>query len=202
MLDPAGPAAAHIAALWWAMFIGAAVIFASVTGLLGLALRRRRPGRPPRARSWLVLGGIVFPALGLALLLGFGAVIGERLLPRAGPDTVTVNVQAEQWRWTFSHSVPGGTAERIGTLDIPAGRPVDLRLSSIDVIHSAWVPRLAGKLDAIPGRVNTLRIQADAPGVYQGQCAEYCGIGHAVMPFRVVAHDEAGWAAFIHGARP
>jgi len=200
-LDPAGPAADHIAALWWAMLTGAALIFAAVMGLLALVLRRREPTGPPQARTWLVMGGIVFPGIVLALLLGFAAVIGERLLPGARPDTVTVNVQAAQWRWTFSHDLPGGRVERIGTLDIPAGRAVDLRISSADVIHSVWVPRLAGKLDAIPGRVNVLRIQAHAAGVYDGQCAEYCGIGHRVMRFQVVAHDAAAWEAFVRGER-
>lgn len=201
-LDPAGPAASHIAALWWAMLIGAALIFSFVTVLLALALRRRGPARPPQPRTWLVLGGLVFPAVVLVAVLGFAAVIGERLLPRAGADTVTVHVQAAQWHWTFSQQLPGGRVERVGTLDIPAGRPVDLRIESADVIHSVWVPRLAGKLDAIPGRVNTLRLQADKAGVYEGQCAEYCGIGHRAMQFRVVAHDEAAWAAFMQEARP
>lgn len=198
-LDPAGPAAAHIAALWWAMLAGAALIIVFVTTLLLLALRRRGPRPPARPRTWLLMGGLVFPGTVLLVLLGFGAVIGERLLPRATAQTLTVEVEAAQWRWTFRQPLAGGLAEREGTLDIPAGRPVDLRIRSADVIHSVWVPRLAGKLDAIPGRVNTLRIQADLPGVYEGQCAEYCGIGHRAMKFRVVAHDEAGWQAFAQG---
>jgi cytochrome c oxidase subunit 2 len=201
-LDPAGPAAGHIAALWWAMLTGAAFIFAGVTGLLALALRRRGPAQPPALRRWLVWGGLVFPSLVLTALLGYSALIGERLRPEAAPAALTVDVQAAQWRWAFTHPLPGGRVEHIGTLHIPAGQPVDLRITSADVIHSAWVPRLAGKLDAVPGRVNTLRIQADAAGVYAGQCAEYCGIGHRVMQFSVVAHDAAGWQAFVQGAPP
>jgi heme/copper-type cytochrome/quinol oxidase subunit 2 len=81
-------------------------------------------------------------------------------------------------------------------LHIPAGRPADLVITSTDVIHSFWIPRLAGKMDAIPGHTNRLRIVADAPGTYRGECAEYCGVGHKNHGFTVVAHDAAGWAAF------
>lgn len=198
-LDPAGPAAQQIAALWWAMFIGAVFIFLFVIGLLAWTLRRRASGGSPRPRTWIVIGGLVFPAVVLVLTLGFSSVIGERLLPRASADTVTVDVEAAQWRWTFAQDLPSGRVQHVGTLHIPAGRPVDLRISSVDVIHSVWVPRLGGKLDAIPGRINTLRLQAEHAGVYEGQCAEYCGVGHRAMQFRVVAHDAAAWQAFGQG---
>jgi cytochrome c oxidase, subunit II len=203
-LAPAGPAAQAIGELWWAMFIGAAALFALTMGLLAAAFLRRRPAgvragtaAPVRPWPWLVGGGLVLPGLVLSVLLGFTLVIGERLLPRPAADVVTVEARAAQWAWTFSQRGANATIERVGTLDIPAGRPVDLRLTSADVIHSFWVPRLAGKLDAIPGRVNTLRIEADAPGTYHGQCAEFCGDGHAGMRVRVVVHDAAGWAAFL-----
>ncbi len=198
-LDPAGPAAQQIASLWWAMFTGAALIFVLVIGLLAWTLRKRTTGRPPSPRTWIVMGGLVFPAIVLTLTLGFSSVIGERLLPRAGPDTITVDVEAAQWRWTFAQDLPAGRVQHEGTLHIPVGQPVDLRIRSADVIHSVWVPRLAGKLDAIPGRINTLRVQAERAGVYEGQCAEYCGVGHRVMGFRVVAHDAQAWQAFGQG---
>ncbi|WP_198320753.1 cytochrome c oxidase subunit II [Azohydromonas aeria] len=203
-LAPAGPAAQAIAGLWWAMLIGAAALFTLTMALLAAAFLRRRAGAAATMRPgpWLVGGGLVLPALVLSALLAFALATGERLLPRPGADVVTVQARAAQWAWTFSQQGPGGTIERVGTLDIPAGRPVDLRLSSADVIHSFWVPRLAGKLDAIPGRVNTLRIEAAEPGVYPGQCAEFCGSGHARMRVRVVVHDAAGWAAFLQGATP
>ena len=208
-LAPAGPAAQAIAGLWWGMLIGAAALFALTMALLAAAfLRRRGAGAPAGAAApvrpwrWLVGGGLVLPALVLSVLLGFTLATGERLLPRPGVDVVTVQAHAAQWRWTFRQQGAGAALERVGTLDIPAGRPVDLKLSSADVIHSFWVPRLAGKLDAIPGRVNTLRIQAAQPGIYHGQCAEFCGSGHAGMRVRVVVHDAAGWAAFLAGGTP
>ena len=86
-------------------------------------------------------------------------------------------------------------------LHIPAGRPVLLELTSEDVIHSFWVPKLVGKMDMIPGRVNTLRLQADRPGVYGGQCAEFCGGAHALMGFIVVAHDPAEWQRWLDSKR-
>jgi cytochrome c oxidase subunit 2 len=82
-------------------------------------------------------------------------------------------------------------------LAIPVGRPVDVRVTSTDVIHSFWVPRLAGKIDAIPGHVNVIRISADRPGVYRGQCSEFCGTGHATMDFRVEALTEEEFSRFL-----
>ncbi len=198
-LAPAGPAAEAIAGLWWAMLAGSGVIFLLVMVLLAMGFRRRTAPVNPSERTWLVGGGLVFPTVVLAALLAFGLVIGERLLAGSRGDLVTVQAHAAQWTWTFRQNGAHAPIERVGTLDIPAGRPVDVRISSADVIHSFWVPRLAGKLDAIPGKINTQRIEASQPGVYAAQCAEYCGVGHAGMRFRVVVHDAAGWAAFLNG---
>ncbi len=197
-LAPAGPAAEAIAGLWWAMLAGSAAIFLLVMGLLALSFLRRTPRASER--MWLVGGGLVFPTIVLAVLLAFGLVIGERLLPK-GRAEVTIEAHAAQWSWTFRQNGARAPIERVGRLDIPAGRPVDVRISSADVIHSFWVPRLAGKTDAIPGKVNTQRIEASQPGVYAGQCAEYCGVGHAGMRFTVIVHDAASWSAFVNQLR-
>jgi cytochrome c oxidase subunit II len=198
-LDPAGPASESIATLWWAMLAGAALIFVLVMVLLTIGLLRRRPVVRTSERTWLVGGGLVFPVLVLAGLLGYGLVVGERLLARPGVDVVSVRAHASQWQWTFSQRGARAPIERVGRLDIPAGRPVDVLITTDDVIHSFWVPRLGGKRDAIPGKVNTLRLQARRPGTYAGQCAEYCGVGHLAMRFTVIAHDDASWAAFLDG---
>ena len=108
--------------------------------------------------------------------------------------------QAQQWLWRFSYAdLPG--KYYAGILNIPAERPVDVQLTSADVIHSFWVPRLAGKLDAIPGHVNVLRIEADAPGEYAGVSAEFSGSGYSRFRFTVIAHDPLSWDAFLreHG---
>lgn len=195
VLEPAGPAAETIATLWWVMLAGATAIFALVMALLWLAFRREGPAREG---TWIVGLGLVFPMTGLAALLAYGLIVGEHLLPRPSPEVVTVRAEARQWAWRFGYAdAPGLTTEH--TLHIPAGRPVDVQITTADVIHSFWVPRLAGKLDAVPGRVNVLRIEADAPGRLAGLSSEYNGPGYARHGFEVVVHDAADWDAFLAG---
>ncbi len=192
-LDTAGPAADAVATLWWVMLAGAAALTVMVMGLFAMAFRR---GGPSRGGSTLWLGwlGIAMPGAVLLALLGYALMLGERTIARAGPDVITVQATGHQWYWTFRQ--PGGIETR-NVLHIPAGRPIDVLVASGDVIHSFWVPRLGGKMDGIPGQVNRLRIRADRPGMFEGQCAEFCGLNHATNRFRVVAHDAAGWDAFL-----
>ncbi|UZK67053.1 cytochrome c oxidase subunit II [Sphingomonas sp. M1-B02] len=197
-LAPAGPAAGAIAPLWWVMLAGAAAILLLVCALLALAFRRRHSDGAS-VRIWIIGGGILFPALVLVALLGFGLVVGERLLPREDPRTLRVVAEARQWEWSFTQPGTAGAIRTRNVLHIPANRPIDVELATLDVIHAFWVPRLAGKMDAIPGRRNVLRIEASQPGVYYGLCAEFCGVGHSQHGYRVVAHDAAGWARFQAG---
>nr|WP_210183599.1 cytochrome B [Microvirga guangxiensis] len=200
-VHPAGPAADTIATLWWVMLAGATAIFLLVLVLLLLAFRRG--GGPSgseadarRERVWIQGLGLGFSLTVLAALTAYGLYVGERLLPRPGPDVVTVRAEGRQWAWSFGYAdAPGRSTENI--LHIPAGRPVDVEITSADVIHSFWVPRLAGKLDAIPGHVNVLRIEADAPGDYAGVGAEFNGRDYTKHRFTVRAHDEAAWNAFL-----
>lgn len=182
------------------MLWGGTAIFALVMALLALAvLRRGRGAAAPRV--WLAGLGLAFPGAVLAALLGFGLFVGEALLPRAEADLVTVRAEARQWQWRFGYDdAPGLVTQDV--LHIPAGRPVDVAITTADVIHSFWVPRLAGKLDAVPGHVNLLRIEAAAPGRYRGASAEFSGPGYAGHLFEVVAHDAAGWARFLAGGMP
>lgn len=172
--------------------------------LLWLAFQSR-PGSGEaddrRETVWIKGLGLGFSLTVLAALTAYGLYIGERLLPRPGPEVVTVGALGEQWEWHFTYAdAPGRSTE--GVLHIPVGRPVDVEITSADVIHSFWVPRLAGKLDAIPGHVNVLRIEADAPGDYAGVSAEYNGPGYTGHVFTVRAHDEAAWSAFLAGETP
>lgn len=203
-VDPAGPAARTIAELWWVMLIGAALIFGLVMVLIALAFRPARPtaheaGAAAEARHerrWIVGLGLAFPITVLLALLGYGIAVGERLLPRPNPDVVRVSAEARRMAWRFGYAdAPGRTTDNI--LHIPAGRPVDVAITTADVIHSFWVPRLAGKRDAIPGHVNVLRIEADRPGAFAGVSAEFSGPGYDRFTFTVVAHDAAGWTAFL-----
>lgn len=222
LIHPAGPAAQTIADLWWIMLAGAVVVFALVIGLLALAYCSPAanpavtpapnpapnpaaspdlPDDEPGLRLWMWGFGLAFPLTVLSALTLYGVFVGERLLPRAAPDLVTVQAEARQWSWTFGYAeVPGLTTENV--LHIPAGRPVDVEITSLDVIHAFWVPRLAGKLDAIPGHVNVLRIEAADPGTYAGQSAEFSGTGYRDHIFAVQAHDPASWATFLREGPP
>ncbi|WP_233280511.1 cytochrome c oxidase subunit II [Devosia rhizoryzae] len=196
-LDPAGPRAANLATLWWIMLGGAALLFALVMVLFGIAYLR--PGCLSRITpmQWIVGGGLVLPIPILVLLTGAALVLGEQLLPK-GDAPLRIEGQARQWAWSFGY--PGGAGPDDGTLHMPTGEPVDIAVTSEDVIHSFWVPRLGGKIDAIPGHVNVIRLEADEPGIYWGQCAEYCGQGHDGMQFRVEAHAPEDFAALMAGA--
>ncbi|MFN3844883.1 MAG: cytochrome c oxidase subunit II [Paracoccaceae bacterium] len=204
-VHPAGPAAATIATLWWVLLSGAVATFVMVMVLLVLAFRAAGSDEPEAVRGmearWIIGLGLVFPGVVLAALLGYGLVVGERLLPRARADIVQVEAEARQWTWRFAY--PGlrlDATDRV--LHIPAGRPVDVHITSLDVIHSFWVPRLAGKLDAIPGHVNILRIEADLPGDYAGVSSEFSGVGYRDHTFVVTAHDADGWTALVDGTQP
>ncbi|HEY6919275.1 MAG TPA: cytochrome B [Tabrizicola sp.] len=203
ILHPAGPAATAIAEIWWIMLAGSAAILLLVLGLLTAALLRRPATTDVEShgRIWFWGFGLGFPLVTLAALTVYGLVIGERLPPRDTPGVVTVEAEARQWAWTFRYPDAPGLATD-GILHIPAGRPVDVRITSRDVVHSFWVPRLAGKLDAIPGHVNTLRLEAPTPGTYAGQTAEFNGTGYREHVFTVQAHDPSAWSRFLAGDVP
>lgn len=192
-----------IAGLWWGMLAGSTVIFALVMGLLALAFIRRRSaaGARQEIRLWIIGLGLAFPAVVLAALLVWGLVIGERLMPRPGPDVVVVTAEASLQAWDFGYADRPDLRTR-GALHIPAARPVDVSITTTDVVHSFWVPRLAGKMDAIPGHTNVLRLSAERPGVYAGVSAEFSGPGYDTLTFEVVAHDEESWERFLAGETP
>ena len=133
----------------------------------------------------------MLPAVVLLPLIAYAMIAGERLLPLPGQAPARIEAVGRQWTWTFRYP-DHGAAETRGVLHMPAGAPVDILVSSQDVIHAFWIPRLAGKIDAVPGHVNRLRIQADQPGRYAGQCSEFCGLDHAGMRFDVIVHPAGG----------
>ncbi|HEX2019265.1 MAG TPA: cytochrome c oxidase subunit II [Aurantimonas sp.] len=198
-LDPAGPAAQSSATLWWVMAIGGTAIFIFVMVLLAVAFMRPGIGRDVDPKRWLVWGGLVFPGTVLSALLVFALLTGERLLAHPQtPGVVQVEARPHQWFWQFRY--PGAETATNDVLHIPAGVPVDVHVVGTDVIHSFWVPRLAGKIDAIPGHINVIRLVADRPGTYGGVCAEFCGIGHVAMSFSVVAHPAGDYDAALSEA--
>ncbi|MET3926733.1 cytochrome c oxidase subunit II [Devosia sp. 2618] len=199
-LDPAGPAAANIATLWWVMFWGATALFVLVLGLLTLSFLRPRLIIAIKPMHWIIGGGLIMPVPILIGLLFAALLLGESLLPKpGGVQPMRIEAHASQWQWRFAYpDNPGAPDSEV--LHIPAGEPVDIVVQADDVIHSFWIPRLGGKIDAIPGHINTIRLQADKPGIYRGICAEYCGPGHDTMGFVVEAHLPAGFAAALGGA--
>ena len=198
VLDPQGPAAAAIADIAWVVFAGGIAIFVLVMVLTAWALL----ASPPR-RTWLasrgaiVLGGIVFPVVVLSALLVYTFLFRDAVHGAEG--ALRIEVVGHQWWWRVRYLDSAGAHdfETANEIRIPAGRPVELVLSSADVLHSFWVPNLAGKLDMVPGRVNRLRLQADRAGIYRGQCAEYCGGAHALMALHVVAEDPGAFDAWL-----
>ena len=187
------------------MTIGAAVIFTLVLVLAGYALLRSPAKRRPLSSTALIVGGgVAFPVVVLSALLVYAVSLTGALRAGDGPEPLAIQVVAHQFWWEVLY--PGTKDERVASANeirIPAGRPVTVSLTSRDVIHSFWVPNLAGKIDIIPGRVTRLTLEASAPGTFRGQCAEFCGASHAHMAFAVVVLAEAefsGWLASI--ARP
>jgi len=198
ILDPATPDAERIALLSWIMIVASVVILAAVTGLFLFTLRKRRRGRQVPDAVFLWGGGVIFPSVVLVALLGYALGFGGMLAPMTGDDVVRVEAHGHQWRWEFvHHDAPGGPLRIEGELHLPAGRRIDVQVMSSDVIHSFWVPRLGGKIDAIPGQVNRLRIENAAPGTYEGVCAEFCGLDHAGMRFRAVVHPTERYAEIL-----
>jgi cytochrome c oxidase subunit 2 len=185
--------------MWWVMLFGSAVLFLLMMGLFALSWLRPGWSRKIGAQRLVVLGGLGLPALVLIPLVAYALVTGERLMPLPSSSPPRIEVQAERWAWRFNYPAHAG-ATTTGVLHLPAGEPVDLVIGSSDLIHSFWIPRLGGKMDAIPGRINVLRLQADLPGDYEGQCAEFCGIGHTSMKFKVIVHPAAEYAAALAAA--
>lgn len=152
-------------------------------------------------RRWIIGGGLVLPAASITLLLIVGIPIGHRMLPLPPEkgEVMRIEVTGHQWWWQVQY--PATSISLENELHIPVGVPIDIHLTSADVIHAFWVPRLGGKLDAIPGRTNVLRLVADEPGVYRGQCAEFCGLQHAHMQFRLHAHPPEDFANWLQEAQ-
>ena len=203
-LEPKGSQARTIDHLVNPVFIIAGLVFVIVQGgVLFLAWRYRRrkddDGSLPdqvHGNTKLELAWTILPAI---LLAGVGGASVLTILDLAEKpkDAMEVTVIGQQWWWEYRYDVDhDGTDDIITANDlvIPAGQKVALTITSRDVIHSFWIPALNGKRDAVPGREHPLTIEADEPGVFRGQCTEFCGLSHGYMRMRVVALDKAAYA--------
>lgn len=196
-LQPAGPAALAIADIAWPMFIGAALLVVAITALLLRAVS----GRASPVRPWLWLGGagIALPVAVLVALMGFSQWRAHALLAEPPEDALVLSVKGRMWWWEVRYRNPADGSDVVlaNEIRVPTGRTVRLSLTSDDVIHSVWLPTLAGKIDTVPGRVNRLAFSVDAPGVHRGQCAEFCGQQHARMALHLVAMAPADFDAWL-----
>jgi cytochrome c oxidase subunit 2 len=199
-LQPQGPIARSIDRLWDGVFLVAVVVFILVEfGTLALVIRfRKRKGdsdddlpAQTHGNTKLEIGWTILPAVMLAVV-GFFTLRTLFDVNERNDDDLTIQVTGQQWWWEYEYDVDGdGEFEEevltANDLVIPAGVDVNLDIGSNDVIHSYWIPALNGKKDAVPGRTHPLRLNADEPGTYVGQCTEYCGLSHGYMRQRVIA---------------
>jgi cytochrome c oxidase subunit 2 len=207
--DPAGKPAQMIDDLQRPVFAIAIAVFFLVQALIiGAVIKfRRRPDDEEfpeqlHGNTRLEIGWTILPALVLGIVGAFTIPVIFKIAdnPPAGSLEVEVTGQKYWWAYTYPEQTELGIDAPIITaneLHIPAGVPVKLTLRSNDVIHSFWAPRLNGKRDVVPGRVHDWNIEADEPGVYSGQCAEFCGTSHANMRLKVVAHSAEDWVEWL-----
>lgn len=200
-LAPLGEEAGKIGRLLWTMTAGGTAILVLVLVLTWVALRGGERARTALAGERMVLAlGVGLPAVLLTALLAWGVSVMASTPGAEGPDegTPRLRVTGLQWWWRVEYLLPDGTVvEAANEVHLPAGRRVALDLASADVIHSFWVPALAGKLDMIPGRTNTLTLLPTEPAATRGQCAEYCGGAHALMSFWTVSEPPEAFDAWL-----
>ena len=211
MFEPASPPAAEIETLTWLLLGICAAIFVVVQAALVHAIVKYRATRAASAEEGgtgeprqvygsnpVELAWTVIPIV-IVFVLAMTSVRLIRDIERTTPpeNSLKVTVIGHQWWWEYRY--PEFGIVTANELVIPANRPIWLELHSADVNHSWWVPQLAGKMDCIPGHTNVLWFEAERPGVFLGQCAEYCGTQHANMLLRVEARDDAGFEAWVRG---
>jgi cytochrome c oxidase subunit II len=221
-LDPAGPQSLRTSKLWWLFFWVCAAVYVITVAVALVAFYRARQKdvssetetardvtEPPlltpdatteRSMTRVVVGATIVTTVILFVFLVASFSVGRSLSARLeNNNKVTIELTGHQWWWEARYW--DASAQNIFTtaneIHIPVGEPVTVQLKSQDVIHSFWVPNLTGKKDLIPGKVATLWLRADKPGLYRGQCAEYCGMQHAHMALYVVAEAPEQFNAWL-----
>lgn len=213
MLAPGGPEARGLAHLGWFVLLVFSAVTLIMCGLIFWVATRRRgtlaehaAWDAPNDKRWVVIGGFAIPATILAIIFvltlktmaAYPLGDNEMRMPEA-----SIAVTGHQWWWEIEYRY-GSDHDRVVTaneLHIPAGKPVDIELNTRDVIHSFWIPRLHGKVDLVPGFANRIRVQADQPGLFRGECGEYCGPQHAHMILLVQADSQGDFDAWLSALR-
>lgn len=182
------------------MFLFFTLVFFAVLLLWFYAIKPKKKSLQEKqverlSRFFIIGGGILLPSITILVILFFGIPVGNRILPHPEKNVMRIDVVGHQWFWEIHY--PDTGVRLINELHLPVNKPVDMHVTSHDVIHSFWVPRLNGKVDAIPGHTNVLRLQATKPGYLRGQCAEFCGGWHAQMVLTVKVHDADSFNAWL-----
>jgi len=207
-LDPQGPHAAQLASLFWIFTAICSAIWLTVMIVLAIGVIRRASLRPDplqldagseRRSVFVVSGAAAATALTVIALTALSYVSQRRLFAHEKP-AITIKVTGLQWWWDVRYETesPDKAATTANEIYVPVGKPVTVKLAATDVIHSFWVPSLTGKMDLIPGQQNEIQFTASRPGVYRGQCAEFCGWQHAHMGLLVVAVPPPLFDAWLH----
>jgi cytochrome c oxidase subunit 2 len=172
----------------------------------GPSADRGRPRSERLGTRWVLAGGVAFPAVVLTILFILSLTVLGAMYPRTADEPeMTIEVIGVQWWWDVQYvgADPKQRVRAANEIHIPTGQRVRVRLTAADVIHSFWIPGLQGKTDMIPGRTTETWLHAERPGVWRGQCAEFCGVQHAKMALTVVAHEPAEFEAWLaHQAQP
>lgn len=216
-MDPAGTQARQLLEVGEYFFWVCLVVYLIVVAILFRSLIRSRGERKPwdltpdtapvasheRLLTQAVVFGAIATAVVLLMLLTMDLMAAQAISSLRDPDELTIEVTGRQWWWEFQYSGdrPSDEVVTANEIHIPVGRTVHFRLTSADVIHSFWVPNLHGKRDLFPGQETSLRVEADSPGTYMGQCAEFCGLQHSLMRFVVVVESAEEFADWLENQR-
>jgi cytochrome c oxidase subunit 2 len=205
-----GPKAYPVTALTWGLLVISIAVVIIVTGLLvaGVMTRRVRPETPlnevpvERRGSGLGMLGLGVGISTIVLMISAVwtmAVLAKINAPPPSQKPLVIEITGSQWWWKarYLNDEPSKILTTADEFHIPVGRPVRIKLIGADVIHSFWVPALAGKTDTIPGQTNETWLQAAKPGRYRGQCTQYCGEQHAHMAFFVIAEPQADFDRWL-----
>jgi len=207
MGNTAGPAAQQLASLGWQALLAFGAATLITWGLiLWVALRRRgtlaehAPIDANHGQAWILIGGVAVPFVVLAVLFisMLDSLAAFPIHHSSEANQPDIRLTGQQWWFEAEYGAGPGSQVFVPTeIYIPVGRPIDIELQTRDVIHSFWIPKLHGKVDLVPGILNRIRIIASRPGTYEGQCAEYCGMQHALMRLRVIALPEQEYATWL-----
>jgi cytochrome c oxidase subunit 2 len=208
-LNPAGAQAGSVFSLFAVMLVVCGAMYLIVLGVLVWAILRRNPRGADNAPTQVPLADrplsrglvawLIIVLAGLSVLIVASFFVERDLASARARETLIVRVTGHQWWWRIEYRDPssGTWIETANELHLPAGRTARIELGSADVIHSFWVPNVAGKIDVIPGRANSVDVTPRRTGWFRGQCAEFCGLQHAHMAFDVKVESPAEFATWL-----